>query len=152
MDLIGRNVDLDLLSLFPQMGARIMEGLRDRASFSSSTMEERESERSTSPRRKKGGIYTPQENRAVWAKTGPDIPAQVGAGLSGGRIIRPQGQNLDKIRPKIRPLSRAAFLPVLRRFRGARIFPKYPARIIRPGYFQNIRPKKTAETPKLKRA
>jgi hypothetical protein len=27
MDLIGRNVELDLLSLFPQMGARIMEGL-----------------------------------------------------------------------------------------------------------------------------
>ena len=26
-DLIGEDVDLDLLSLFPQMGARIMEGL-----------------------------------------------------------------------------------------------------------------------------
>ena len=26
-DLIGQDVDLDLLSLFPQMGARIMEGL-----------------------------------------------------------------------------------------------------------------------------
>ena len=61
-DLIGQDVDLDLLSLFPQMGARIMEGLRDRASFSSSTMEERESERSTSPRRKKGGIYTPRKS------------------------------------------------------------------------------------------
>ena len=59
--MIGRNVDQDLLSLFPQMGARIMEGLRDRASFSRSTMEERESERSTSPRRKKGGIYTLQK-------------------------------------------------------------------------------------------
>ncbi len=73
-DLIGQDVDLDLLSLFPQMGARIMEGLRDRASFSSSTMEERESERSHNPRRKKGGIYTPQENRAVGEKQGPDNP------------------------------------------------------------------------------
>ena len=40
--MIGEDVDLDLLSLFPQKGARIMEGLRDRASFSRLTMEERE--------------------------------------------------------------------------------------------------------------
>ena len=29
-NLFGEDVDLDLLSLFPQMGARIMEGLRER--------------------------------------------------------------------------------------------------------------------------
>jgi hypothetical protein len=39
----GGNVDLDLLSLFPQMRATIMEGLRDRTSFWS-TMEKRERE------------------------------------------------------------------------------------------------------------
>jgi hypothetical protein len=38
---IGRNVDLDLLSLFPQKDASIMGGWRGRASYSRSTMEER---------------------------------------------------------------------------------------------------------------
>jgi hypothetical protein len=75
MDLIGRNVDLDLLSLFPQMGARIMEGLRDGASFSSSTIEERECERSCSPMRKKGRYLYPPRKSSLWAKPGPDNPA-----------------------------------------------------------------------------
>ena len=40
--LIGGNVDLDLLFLFPQEYARIMGGIERRASFQRSTMEERE--------------------------------------------------------------------------------------------------------------
>jgi hypothetical protein len=82
MDLIGRNVDLDLLSLFPQMGARIMEGLRDSASFSSSTMEERESERSTAQGGRRGVFIPPKkiepfgqkQGRIFRPKLGPDYP------------------------------------------------------------------------------
>jgi hypothetical protein len=36
---IGRNIDLDLLSLFPQRYARIMGGIERWASFPRSTME-----------------------------------------------------------------------------------------------------------------
>jgi hypothetical protein len=82
MDLIGRNVDLDLLSLFPQMGARIMEGLRDGASFSSSTMEGRESERSTAQGGRRGVFIPPKkiepfgqkQGRIFRPKLGPDYP------------------------------------------------------------------------------
>jgi hypothetical protein len=44
-DFITRVVELDLLSLFPQNGARIMEGITDMESFTKLTMEERERER-----------------------------------------------------------------------------------------------------------
>ena len=81
--MIGRNVDLDLLSLFPQMGARIMEGLRDRASFSSSKMEERESERSPAQGGRRGVFIPPKkieplgknQGRIIRPKLGPDNPA-----------------------------------------------------------------------------
>jgi hypothetical protein len=46
--MIGGNVDLDLLSLFPQKDARIMGGMGRKASYSRSTMEEREMEEPTS--------------------------------------------------------------------------------------------------------
>jgi hypothetical protein len=57
---IGGNIDLDLLSLFPQRYARIIGGIERGASFPRSTMRERERERKnklTSPRRKKGAFY-----------------------------------------------------------------------------------------------
>jgi hypothetical protein len=50
--LIGENVDLDLLSLFPQMRARIMKGLREKASYSRTTMEES----SNQPKEEEGGL------------------------------------------------------------------------------------------------
>jgi hypothetical protein len=46
--MIGGNVDLDLLSLFPKKDARIMGGMGGRASSSRSTMEDREMEEPTS--------------------------------------------------------------------------------------------------------
>jgi hypothetical protein len=57
---IGGNVDLDLLSLFPQRYARIMGGIKRWASFPRSTMEGEREGKMSSPRKKKGrGIYTP---------------------------------------------------------------------------------------------
>jgi hypothetical protein len=56
---IGRNIDLDLLSLFPQRYARIMGGIERGASFSRSTMvgeREREEKPSHQPLGKKGGL------------------------------------------------------------------------------------------------
>ena len=67
--MIGRNVDLDLLSLFPQMGERIMEGLRDRASFSSSTMEERERVREATAQGGRRGVFIPPKKIEPLGKT-----------------------------------------------------------------------------------
>jgi hypothetical protein len=56
---IGRNIDLDLLSLFPQRYARIMEGIERWASFPRSTMvgeRERKEKVSSQPLGKKGGL------------------------------------------------------------------------------------------------
>jgi hypothetical protein len=57
---IGGNVDLDLLSLFPQRYARIMGGIDKWASFPRSTMEgEREGENELTRARRKGGVFIP---------------------------------------------------------------------------------------------
>jgi hypothetical protein len=57
--LIGQDVDLDLLSLFPQIGARIMDELEgDEASQGQLWSRERERvEEATSPRGEKGAFY-----------------------------------------------------------------------------------------------
>jgi hypothetical protein len=58
--LIGRVVDLDLLSLFPQRYAKIMGGIEREASFSRSTMvgeREKEGKMSYQPLGKKGAFY-----------------------------------------------------------------------------------------------
>jgi hypothetical protein len=80
--LIGRNVDLDLLSLFPQDLARIMGGGgRESKDSRSNNGREREKE-ATSPRRKKGAFYkSPTKTSHCWALT-PESPA-LGAGVSG---------------------------------------------------------------------
>jgi hypothetical protein len=57
--LIGGNIDLDLLSIFPQRYARIMGGIERWASFPRSTMvgeREREEKPSQQPLGKKGGL------------------------------------------------------------------------------------------------
>jgi hypothetical protein len=83
---IGGNIDLDLLSLFPQRYARIMIGIRDGQAFQGQQWREREGKMS-SPRKKKGrGIYTPSHKNGRYS-----VP---------GRIIRPK---TGKIRPKIWP-------------------------------------------------
>jgi hypothetical protein len=74
--LIGRNVDLDLLSLFPQDLARIMGGGgRESKASRSNNGGEREREGSHSPRRKKGAFYrSPTKTSRCWALT-PESPA-----------------------------------------------------------------------------
>jgi hypothetical protein len=58
--LIGGNIDLDLLSLFPQRYARIMGGIKRWASFPRSTMVGRERKnRASQPLGKKGAFYSP---------------------------------------------------------------------------------------------
>jgi hypothetical protein len=84
----GGNVDLDLLSLFPQMRATIMEGLRDRTSFWS-TMEKRESKRSNHILRKKEPIYSSPRNMAFGASQNrlsapqDEISGQISEGILG---------------------------------------------------------------------
>jgi hypothetical protein len=54
---IGGNIDLDLLSLFPEKDARIMGGKEGEGKLSKSKMEVRETQFVPSPRRKKGYLY-----------------------------------------------------------------------------------------------
>ena len=58
--LIGGNVDLDLLSLFPQKYARFMGGIKGESKlFSRSTMEEREG-KNFQPKEEERGLLYPQ--------------------------------------------------------------------------------------------
>jgi hypothetical protein len=81
---IGRNIDLDLLSLFPQRYARIMGRIERWASFPRSTMEGDRGEKQPHSSLKKGrAIYTPPgivaigvlQGRIFLSKFGPDNPA-----------------------------------------------------------------------------
>jgi hypothetical protein len=76
---IGRNVDLDLLSLFPQKDARIMGGMgRKSKLFKVNNGGERENGRANSDLRKRTTIYRPAQNQPV----GGDLPQK----------FRPEGQ------------------------------------------------------------
>jgi hypothetical protein len=75
---IGGNIDIDLLTLFPQRYERIMRGIEKIKSFPRLTME-RERGKRANPSLKKGrGIYTSSQNvavvvlggRIIWAKWG----------------------------------------------------------------------------------
>jgi hypothetical protein len=54
---IGGNIDLDLLSLFPQRYARIMGGIKRGASFPRSNNGGEREKEATSPRRKNWAFY-----------------------------------------------------------------------------------------------
>jgi hypothetical protein len=56
---IGGNIDLDLLSLFPQRYARIMGGIERWESFPKSTMEEERGEKRANQGRRRGGVFIP---------------------------------------------------------------------------------------------
>jgi hypothetical protein len=56
---IGENVDLDLLSLFPQRYARIMGGIERWTSFTRSTMEGDRGENELAQARRRGGVFIP---------------------------------------------------------------------------------------------
>jgi hypothetical protein len=73
------NIDLDLLSLFPQRYARIVGGIERWASFPRSTMEgERERGKRAYQGRRRGGVFIPPPIEiAITAFQGPDIPVQV---------------------------------------------------------------------------
>jgi hypothetical protein len=100
--LIGQNVDLDPLSLFPKKESRIVGGIESRRSYSRSTMEwrEREEEQPKNDFEEGEGYLYPLPNVVV-AVLGADYPAKKGAELSGppdnrlemGRIIRPPSGN-----------------------------------------------------------
>jgi hypothetical protein len=73
-EVIGGNIDLDLLSLFPQRYARIMGGIERWASFPRSTMEGERGVKRANPSLKKGrGIYNPPGIVAIAVLQGPDI-------------------------------------------------------------------------------
>jgi hypothetical protein len=81
---IGGNIDLDLLSLFPQRYARIMGGIERWSSFPRSIMEGEREGKTSYQRKKKGRGYTPSHKNGRYS-----VP---------GRIIRPK---TGKIWPSI---------------------------------------------------
>ena len=66
--MIGEDVDLDLLFLFPKKCARIMGGIKGETSFSKATMEEREGGKTSCPREKKGPFIAPPTKMTVGLK------------------------------------------------------------------------------------
>jgi hypothetical protein len=103
--LIGRNVDLDLLSLFPQDLARIMGvGGRESKASRSNNGGEREKE-ATSPRRKKGAFYrSPTKTRCCWALT-PESPAL------GARVSGPKSRAMSQEDSEPKPNTEACTTP-----------------------------------------
>ena len=63
--MIGGNVDLDLLSLFPQEGARIIGGIERKQSSRGSTMEERELAKDKKTVGEEDPSYRPPPNPTV---------------------------------------------------------------------------------------
>jgi hypothetical protein len=110
---IGGNVYLDLLSLFPQRYARIMWGIERWASFPRSTMEgERESGKRADQGRRRGGVFIPppikmvittfqaglsSQNWTKYPRGGADYPAR-----TGQKIRPPSGWCAQKSLAKIR--------------------------------------------------
>jgi hypothetical protein len=69
--LIGGNVDLDLLSLFPQIDSTSMGGIESRESFFKvNNGGERGWEEATSQRGNKGTFYSPLQNMTIAAPSG----------------------------------------------------------------------------------
>jgi hypothetical protein len=80
---IGENIDLDLLSLFPQRYARIMGGIERWASFLRSTLEGEREGKTSLPKLKEGeGYLYPSRKYSRSCTAGPDIPVQVWIGYS----------------------------------------------------------------------
>jgi hypothetical protein len=76
--MIGGDVDLYLLSLFPQIDSTSMGGIESRASFFQVNNGGVRVERSNSPRRKKGTFYSPLQNMTVMpTMVVPLLPAVV---------------------------------------------------------------------------
>jgi hypothetical protein len=70
-DLIGRNVDLDLLFLFPQKDSRSIGGVEGKGSSQGQQWWRAQRGRGSCPRRKKGGLNTPSHrNMTVWVSSG----------------------------------------------------------------------------------
>jgi hypothetical protein len=85
--LIGRNIDLDLLSLFPQDYARIMGGRGRESKASRSTMEERENRKPPAQGGTRGPFIGPPRKLAVAGH----LP----------RSLRPWGP--ESLAPSLRP-------------------------------------------------
>jgi hypothetical protein len=81
---IGGNIDLDLLSLFPQKYARIMGGMEEEGQAIQSQQWRREAQNCVQPKEEERGIYTPPPKMTVrggiFGLKGTD---NLGAGLSG---------------------------------------------------------------------
>jgi hypothetical protein len=68
--MIGEDVDLDLLSLFPQIDSTSMGGTKSRASFFKVNNGGERVERSYNPRGKKGTFYSPLPKYGRYAHSG----------------------------------------------------------------------------------
>ena len=74
--MIGEDVDLDLLSLFPQMGARIMEGLRERQLTEVTNGEEQWGKRAVRRERGEGPLKRHGKICPLgWNRPRPEVPA-----------------------------------------------------------------------------
>jgi hypothetical protein len=82
--LIGRKIDLDLLSLFPQKDLRNMGGMeRESKLLKVNNGGEREGV-ATSPRRKKGAFYRSSHENSCCRPLSPESPALGGRRLRAG--------------------------------------------------------------------
>jgi hypothetical protein len=87
---IGRNIDLDLLSLFPQRYVRIMGGIERCASFPRSTMEEERRENVLAQGRRRGGVFIPPPIKMTVTASQAGLSGQNWPKIPRGRIIRPK--------------------------------------------------------------
>jgi hypothetical protein len=87
--LIGRNVDLDLLSLFPQEDARIMGGMRSKGKlFKVNNGGERKC-KSRPPNEEQGALNSPRTKSDRYRNFNPEIPASGAEFPARGRNFRP---------------------------------------------------------------
>jgi hypothetical protein len=102
---IGGNVDLDLLSIFPQKDVRIMGGMKEGGQAFKVQQWRREREEATSPRRKKGAFYrSPHENRRC-RPLSPESPAFGGWRLRVG-AKKPLPPSLHGATPRVLEVQR----------------------------------------------
>jgi hypothetical protein len=87
--MIGGNVDLDLLSLFPQKDARIMGGKGRKGKLFKVNNGGERKWKSQHPNEEEGALYSPRMKSDHYRNFNPEIPALGAEFLARGRNFRP---------------------------------------------------------------
>jgi hypothetical protein len=86
---IGRNVDLDLLFLFPQKDARIMGGMGRKGKLFKVNNGGERKRKSQPPNEKEGALYSPRMKSDRYRNVNPEILASRVKFLARGRNFYP---------------------------------------------------------------